>query len=131
VKFTPKLVNEVAESVAYFTGDRFKMHPAAPSIGEGTRYVDYTRPQGWLGGQGAREACAYYIGGALGWAHATGKEIPEDITRQLMAVHGQIDIRTRAKWETEGRHRAQDLAKGEGLLRPGYTPATVEGAQHL
>lgn len=128
MKFTPKLVNELAASVAYFTGDRFKMHPAAASVGHGTRYNDYHKAQEWVGGQGAREACAYYIGGALGWAHATDREIPEDIAGQLMAVHRQIDVAIRAKWETEGRYRAQELARAEGLLRSGYESATVEGA---
>lgn len=128
MKFTPKLVNELAASVAYFTGDRFKMHPAAPSTGEGTRYVDYNRPQAWVGGQGAREACAYFIGGALGWAHATDTEIPEDISRQLRSVYTQIDVTVRAKWETEGRSRAEQLAKDEGLLREGHVATTVEGA---
>jgi hypothetical protein len=130
MRFTPKLVNQVARSVAYFTEDRFKMHPAAPSTGQGTRYEDYHRTTEWVGGQGAREACAYYIGGALGWAHATGREIPEDIAVQFKAVYDHIDIGIRAHWEKEGRYRAQERARLEGLLRPGYVPATVEGADN-
>jgi len=128
VKFTSKLVNELAGSVAYFTGDRFKMHPAAPSSGEGTRYTDHHQSHVWVGGQGAREACAYYLGGAFGWAHATGTEIPEDVLRHLKSVYVHIDNQIRFPWETKGRCRAQELASTEGLLRPGYEPATVEGA---
>lgn len=130
MKFTPKLVNEVAESVAYFTGDRFKMHRAVPSPGSETRYEDYWPNQPWFGGRGAREACAYYIGGALGWAHATGREIPEDIAAQLKAVYDHIAVPVRAEWETKGRYRAQERARVEGLLREGYVPATVEGADN-
>ena len=117
MRFTSKLVNELTQTVARFTGDRFKMHPAAPSAGEGTRYVDFHHSDYvWIGGEGARQACAYYIGGAFGWAQCTNTEIPEDVLRHLKSVYLQLEPGARHYWETRGRERAATCAKREKLF---------------
>jgi hypothetical protein len=116
MRFTKKLVDELMQDVDRFTGGRFKMHPATagPAPGDGPRYRDYNSDRTWHGADGARDACAYFIGGALGWAQVTGTEIPEDIARHLQSVYEALNPHQRAPWETQGRDWARRLAEDEG-----------------
>lgn len=116
MRFTAKLVNELTADVARFTGGRFAMVPALPRGGDTTRYVDKANDLlVWYGAEGAREACAYYIGTALGWATAAKEEMPEDIVRHVASIKAQLPARL-AEWEQRGRDRAGSWALEEGLV---------------
>jgi len=113
VKFTRALVEEVAARVAQYTGDTFAMDHSGDDVGGGTRYFDAHTQTVWLGPKGARRACAYYIGGALGTAAATGVLIPEGdaaFLRRVQAAYGasgsRADRADYGTWETQGRERA-------------------------
>lgn len=118
VKFTRALVEEVAARVAQYTREAFEMNHSGDDIGHGTRYFDAHTDTVWHGPKGARRACAYYIGGALGWARVESHgPIPEDdavFFRRVQAAYGSAGTRAdRADydgWETQGRERARGLS---------------------
>lgn len=116
MKFTPKLVRELADEVAEFTKNRFKMGPVGSGEGYGTRYTDAHIDQVWTGGVGARQACAYYINGAMGWAQCTGRDLPEGTERHLKAIYSHLTLKDLEPWAERGRERAAKLALEEGLM---------------
>lgn len=107
--FTPKLVRELAADVSRFTEGHFKMLNPQPTPNEGTRYTDVHRDLEWVGRAGSRDACAYYIGAAFGWAQATGTEMPEDISEHTRSVWNHLVPADRAYWEAEGREQARKI----------------------
>jgi hypothetical protein len=114
VKFTAATVREVAARVEMFTNGLFRLESTGMGIGNGTRYFDAHQMTVWHGSTGARQACAYYIGGALGMAQAEGREISEDDTvylkRVLDACMGTGTLANRqdcSNWEQQGRERAR------------------------
>lgn len=113
IKFTGATVREVSARVKAFTDGYFALEATGSDEGNGTRYFDAHRMQVWYGPEGARQACAYYIGGALGTAEATGRLIPEDDTAYLMRVQAaymegsQRRKDAMKRWENEGRERAR------------------------
>lgn len=119
MRFTGKLVNELMADIDAFTEGRFKMHLAAQSlggVGDKVRYMDYNRQQVWFGPEGARDACAYMLGGAFTWALATGQEIPEPQLRHMKSIYLGLKPWTRQAWELQGREWALKLARDEGRL---------------
>lgn len=120
VKFTSATVREVAERVARLTDGLFRLETTGSDLGSGTRYFDAHNMTVWFGPEGARQACAYYIGGALGYAQAKGRDIPEADIAYLMQVQAacsegpqkrKADV---AKWEQRGRERARLSVEAEG-----------------
>lgn len=109
MKFTPKLVRELAADVSRFTEGHFKMLAPQPTLDGGTRYTDVHRDLEWVGGAGGRAACAYYIGAALGWAQATGTEMPGDIADHTWSVWNHLVPAERAYWEAEGREKVREI----------------------
>lgn len=112
-RFTPATVRDVAARVKEFTDGYFALETTGSDLGSGTRYFDAHGMQVWHGPEGARQACAYYIGGALGTAAATGRLIPDDDTAHLMRVQAAyMEGSQRRKndmkhWEERGRERAR------------------------
>lgn len=113
IKFTKATVREVAARVKAFTDGYFALKTTGSDQGGGTRYFDAHQMQVWYGPAGARQACAYYIGGALGTAAATGKLIPDNDTAYLMRVQAAYMEGSQQRkgdmeyWENEGRERAR------------------------
>jgi hypothetical protein len=114
IKFTRTLVEEVAARVKEFTNGAFALEATGSDLGNGTRYIDAHEMRVWYGPEGARQACAYYIGGALGTARATGREIPAndaEYLRRVQAAYTQAGTRaSRANcrsWEERGEERAR------------------------
>lgn len=117
IKFTATTVREVAGRVKALTNGLFELQATGSDLGNGTRFFDAHSMTVWFGPKGARQACAYYIGGALGVAHATDNLIPDDDMAYLKQVqaaymegsqHHKGDM---ANWEERGRERAQFLAQ--------------------
>lgn len=118
VKFTAATVREVSARVERFTNGRFALQATGTALDNGTRYFDAHQMTVWYGPQGARQACAYYIGGAFGTQQAEGREIPEDDTvylkRVLDACVGTGTLANRqdcSNWEQQGRERARLMAE--------------------
>lgn len=113
IKFTGATVREVSARVKAFTDGYFALETTGSDEGNGTRYFDAHQMQVWYGPEGARQACAYYIGGVLGTAEATGRLIPDDDVAYLMRVQAAyMEGSQRRKndmehWENEGRERAR------------------------
>lgn len=113
IKFTPATVREVAKRVAEFTDGYFALDTTGADESGGTRYFDAHQMKVWYGPEGARQACAYYIGGALGMAHAEGRPIPEgdmQYFQLVLAACGDGPQRRKSdaeNWEARGRERAR------------------------
>lgn len=113
IKFTAATVREVSARVKEITDGYFALETTGSDEGNGTRFFDAHRMQVWYGPRGARQACAYYIGGALGTEKATSKPISDDDTAYLMRVQAAyMEGSQRHKadmehWENEGRERAR------------------------
>jgi hypothetical protein len=120
IKFTKATVREVSARVKAFTDGYFALETTGSDLGGGTRYFDAHQMQVWHGPEGARRACAYYIGGALGTAKATGRLIPDDdaeYLKQVKAAYMEGSQRHKAdmeNWENVGRERARLHAETEG-----------------
>lgn len=118
IKFTAATVEEVARRVERLTKGHFALESVGRDLGEGVRYFDGHSQRVWRGSKGARQACAYYIGGALGMAAATGSLIPDGDTAYLMRVQAaymegpQSHKRDMENWEASGRERAGLLVEG-------------------
>lgn len=117
VKFTAATVREVAARVAKITDGRFALETTGSDLGNGVRYFDAHTQTVWFGPVGARQACAYYIGGALHTVRLEDREIPEDDAAYLMRVQSAYregpqgrkdDMRN---WEEQGAQRAQFSAE--------------------
>lgn len=113
ITFVPRTVREVAARVKTFTDGYFALETHGSDLGSGTRYFDAHTQTVWFGPTGARQACAYYIGGALGTAEVTGKMIPWADAEYFRSVQNaylngserhQEDMRA---WEEKGRERAK------------------------
>jgi hypothetical protein len=113
IKFTGATVREVSARVKAFTDGYFALESTGSDEGNGTRYFDAHRMMVQHGPEGARRMCAYYIGGALGTAEATGRLIPDDDVAYLMRVQAaymkgsQRRKDDMERWENEGRERAR------------------------
>lgn len=117
IKFTATTVREVSARVKAFTDGYFALETTGSDQGGGTRYFDAHQMKVWYGPEGARQACAYYIGGALGTAEVTGKLIPDDdvtYLKRVQAAYMEGSQRRKSdmeRWESEGRERARALAE--------------------
>ena len=113
IKFTAATVREVSARVKKITDGYFALQSTGSDEGNGTRFFDAHQREIWFEPKGARHACAYYIGGALGTAQATGKLLPEEDTAYLMRVQAaymngsQRHKADMEHWENEGRERAR------------------------
>ncbi|MFE0472614.1 hypothetical protein ACFW2V_13465 [Streptomyces sp. NPDC058947] len=100
-----------------FTDGYFALGSTGSDEGNGTRYFDTHKDKVWFGPEGARQACAYYIGGALGTAEATGRLLPDDDAEYLMRVQAAYMEGSRRRkadmenWESVGRERARTHAE--------------------
>lgn len=113
VKFTSATVREVAERVARLTDGLFRLEAVGSHADRGTYYSDGHKTLTWYGPEGARYACAYYIGGALGFAQANDREIPHADAEYLMQVQAACAEGSQnrkaevSNWEEQGRERAR------------------------
>lgn len=79
IRFTTRTVREVAERVKRLTGGRFAVGVYGSHPEHGTSYTDAHEQRTWYGPEGARQACAYYIGGAFEMARQGGEwTMPDD-----------------------------------------------------
>lgn len=113
MRFTKELVRQVADRAEKFTGGAFAMSGTGSDIGNGVRYMDAHTQTVWRGPEGARSACAYYIGAMLGHARTTATHIgPEDM-RFLKSVQDAYAIGSEPRrikyreWEENGYRTAQ------------------------
>lgn len=111
MRITRSTVEEVSAEVETLTEGHFRMascrmHPSGDGRWE---YIDSGTGLRWIGADGAREACAYYIGAALGYIHAAGQMIPERAT-WLRAVQDAYGMHARYRnWEEVGRMIVRSL----------------------
>lgn len=113
MRFTKELVRQVADIAEKFTNGKFAMSGIGMDQGNGVRYLDAHTQTVWLGSEGARSTCAYYIGATLGHARATATHIKADDVKFLKSVQDAYAIGSqprRAKyreWEEIGYRTAQ------------------------
>lgn len=107
VKFTKQMVRKLADQVEEFTGGTFGLSGTGLDQGNGVRYFSKHDQKVWLGPEGAREASAYLIGGALEYAKNGNGEIPDDML-WLRDVQDAYSPKQRYRnWEEQGRERAR------------------------
>lgn len=119
MRITPTVVETVAAHAEKFTGKAFRYSGTGGDIGHGARYFDGIMARVWVGRGASQEAAAYYIGGMLGWAQTTGREIPDYMREYCEPVQEAYQRNGKAlQWEQEGRmdakFRAADAAGTEG-----------------
>lgn len=117
IKFTAATVREVAARVKKITDGYFALETTGSDLGNGTRYFDAHQMQVWFGPEGARQACAYYIGGALETVRLThaagGDELSvddESYLHQVQAAYMEGPHRRKEDlmhWEERGAERAR------------------------
>lgn len=115
IKFTATTVREVAARAKNYTGGAFALQTVGQGEGEGTRYIDAHTDRVWYSAEGARQACAYYIGGMLGMAYHDPERglISDEDTAYLKLVQAAyMEGSQRHKddmlnWEAMGRDRAR------------------------
>lgn len=113
IKFTGATVREVAARAKKITNGLFALEGTGSDLVNGVRYIDAQKALTWYGPEGAREACAYYIGGALETVRQKDGEIPADDAAYLMRVQAAyMEGPQRRKadmenWEEQGRERAR------------------------
>jgi hypothetical protein len=92
MRITEHVVQRVAEYAKEFTGGAFRMNGIGGDIGHGTRYIDGVRQLVWLGkSNGARKACAYYLGAIETFNTAMGREIG-DLPEWLQEIHTALVV---------------------------------------
>lgn len=108
MKFTKSLVQQVSDTVQEYTDGVFCLESTGTDLGNGVRYFDKRSSTVWLGSQGAREACAYYIGAALQWARDVGAaEIPGDMLWLKDVQDAYLPQQRYRNWEEQGRETAR------------------------
>jgi hypothetical protein len=113
ITFTKATVREVAGRAKVFTEGEFALETTGSDLGNGVRYFDAHTQTVWFGSKGARQACAYYIGGMLGTAQYGDRLISdEDMTylKRVQAAYmngSQARRRDMENWEEQGRERAR------------------------
>lgn len=116
MRFDRETVKRVAEIAKEFTGGRFAMEGTGSDLGNGVRYADAHTMRMWFGPEGARSACAYYIGATLGYARATATHIKADDVKFLKSVQDAYAIGSEPrrakyrKWEEIGYQEGQQKA---------------------
>jgi hypothetical protein len=116
VRFDRETVKRVAEIAKEFTGGKFAMSGIGMDQGNGVRYADAHTMRMWFGPEGARSACAYYIGATLGYARATATHIKADDVKFLKSVQDAYAIGSEPrrakyrKWEEIGYQEGQQKA---------------------
>lgn len=107
VKFTKGMMRKLADQVEQFTGGTFGLSGTGADLGNGVRYIDKHTHTVWFGSDGAREASAYLIGGALEYAKSGKGEIPDDML-WVRDVQDAYSPKQRFRnWEEKGRERAR------------------------
>lgn len=116
MRIMPLTVEKVSTEVERLTEGRFRIasyreNPAGDGRWE---YLDAGTNLRWIGVDGAREACAYYIGAALGHMQESGQILPYRATwlRDVQDAYS-TDARYR-NWEEVGRIAARRLAPNQG-----------------
>jgi dihydrodipicolinate synthase/N-acetylneuraminate lyase len=108
-RITAGTVETIAAAAETFTDGQFRYQATGTDIGHGARYIDGKRADlTWLGKNGgSSQAAAYYIGGMLGWAKASGTMIPDDVRELCQAAQALYAKRANAPyWEEQGRKDA-------------------------
>lgn len=116
IRFTAATVREVSERVRHITGGAFALDTTRQTRTDGTPcYTDAGFEHDWRGPEGARQACAWLIGGALGMAYDADAEIPvaeAAYLRHVLTAAGDGSQARKAgvaQWEKAGRDRAAGL----------------------
>jgi hypothetical protein len=115
--FTARLVREVSNRVGLITDGLFTVETQGTQTHGGSHYTDPEGVHDWRGPEGARHACAWMIGGALGTVAAKNSEIPEGDARYLQEVlaacgGGSTPRQQNADhWQQIGRERAQAVPR--------------------
>lgn len=114
MRFTRGIVRQVADIAEKFTGGNFAMSGVGLDLGNGVRYSDaHSMSRMWFGPEGARCACAYYIGAMLGHAQATATHIGDEDMKFLKSVQDAYAIGSEPRriryrdWEENGYRTAQ------------------------
>lgn len=112
MRFDKKTVEKVAKIAEEFTEGAFYLEGIGMDLGKGVRYMDgRSSILVWFGPQGARSACAYYIGATLGWSQARAKEISDEDREFLKAAQNGYQRQEKFReWEAVGNSHAQDRA---------------------
>ena len=116
MRITQEVVGRVSAEVEKLTQGRFRMascreYPAGDGRWE---YIDAGTNLRWIGVDGAREACAYYIGVALGYVQQSGRMLPDRAT-WLWGVQDAYSTDARYRnWEEVGRIAARRLMPNQG-----------------
>ena len=116
MRFDRETVKRVAEIAKEFTGGKFAMSGIGMDQGNGVRYADARTMRMWFDPEGARSACAYYIGATLGYARATATHIKADDVKFLKSVQDAYAIGSEPrrakyrKWEEIGYQEGQQKA---------------------
>lgn len=115
IRFGTTTVREVSERVKRITVGKFGLDETRATRTDGTAYyADTAREHDWRGPEGARHACAWMIGGALGMAQGGALEIPEDdaaYLRHVLTTAGEGSQARKdraAEWEKIGRDKAAE-----------------------
>lgn len=120
IKFTAATVQEVAERVKRLTEGRFALGVHGSHPEHGTSYSDAHKQRTWYGPEGARQACAYYIGGAFEESRLAGWTMPEEDFAYLQRVQAaymegpQRRKKNMMHWEQEGVDRVVSAAEAGG-----------------
>lgn len=108
MKIIADVVRQVGEYAKDFTEGTFYFQAKGLDFGNGVRYFDGPTMQVWIGRNASTKAAAYYIGGMLGWAQHSGKEIPDEVRVFCQEVQSSYASRTAAEeWEQAGREKAR------------------------
>lgn len=107
VRFTKDMVRKLATQVEEFTGGTFGLSGTGMDQGNGVRYMDKHTHKVWFGPNGAREASAYLIGGALEYAKNGKGEIPDDMVWMRDVQDAYLPRQRFRNWEEQGRERAR------------------------
>lgn len=116
MRITQETAERVSAEVEKLTQGRFRMASCREYPAGGGRWecIDAGTNLRWIGVDGAREACAYYIGAALEHLWESGRVLPDRATwlREVQDAYS-LDARYQ-NWEEIGRIAARRLAPNQG-----------------
>lgn len=114
MRITGAVVARIAADAEEFTEGAFVFQGVGGDIGHGARYLDGVRQLAWVGRGASQEAAMYYIGGMLGWARESGREIPDEMREYAQSVQAACrrsgqgrDSYWQEQGETDGQSRAR------------------------
>lgn len=109
-RITASYVTDMAKHAEMFTDGAFR-YGYTSNPGDGTHYVDGIEQRVWFT---SREAAAYYMGAMLGWARATGTEIPADVAEFCRPMRDLVAVSDKLQQEQE---RGESTAVGRAEVR--------------